>query len=174
MKATWPTADEEDKILTRQAAFLRYSLKKFRSQIGKAKKAPTAVSIVVADSYPQWKVDVLLWMQQQYNEERKTFPDTFMKDLKSWAAENVADKKMMKFTMQFAAFMRNEVAEVGSVALDVQLPFDQISVLEGCMEYVKAQLELKELDVLKVESGEAIPDKVKDQATPGSPTLWMR
>jgi len=174
VKAPWPVADEEDKILTRQAAFLRSALKKFRSQLGKAKKPPSALSIVVADSYPQWKVDALLWMQQQYSEATKSFPDTFMKDLKTWTGENLSDKKMMKFTMQFVAFMKNEVAEVGSVALDVQLPFDQASVLEGCMEYVKAQLEFKDIDVVKVESGTEIPDKVKDLATPGAPCLWLR
>merc|ERR1712194_885609 len=38
VKAPWPVADEEDKLLTRQAKFLRDSLKKFRGIVGKAKK----------------------------------------------------------------------------------------------------------------------------------------
>lgn len=174
VKAPWPVAEEEDKILTRQAAFLRAGLKKFRSQLGKAKKPPAKVSIVVADSYPQFKVDALLWMQQQYSEETKSFPDTFMKDLKTWAGENVSDKKLVKFTMQFVAFMKNEVAEVGPVALDVQLPFDQAAVLEGCMDYLKAQLDLKDVDVVKGEGDAGIPEKVLDLATPGTPALWLR
>jgi leucyl-tRNA synthetase len=173
VQAPWPIADEEDKILTRQAAFLRKCLKKFRSQVGKAKKL-NEVSIILADSYPRWKVDILLWMQGQYHEVTQSFPDSFMKDLKAWTNENVSDKKMIKDAMQFASFMKGEVAEVGTVALDVQLPFDQASVLESSMEYIKSQLDVKEIDIRKVEIDSGLPDKVKDQPTPGNPYMWLR
>lgn len=174
VRAPWPVADEEDKMLTRQADFLRSGLKKFRSQVGKAKKAVEKASILVADTYPQWKIDILLWMQQQYSEETKSFPDTFMKDLKGWTGQNISDKKMIKFAMQFAAFMKNEVGEVGSVALDVHLPFDQQSVLESSMKYIKAQLVLEDIDILKVETATEIPERIQEQATPGNPYLWLR
>ena len=36
VKAPWPVADEEDKVLTRQSKFLRESLRYFRAQAGKA------------------------------------------------------------------------------------------------------------------------------------------
>jgi len=173
VRAPWPVAGEEDKILTRQAAFLRKCLKKFRSQVGKAKKL-TEVSIVLADSYPQWKVDILLWMQGQYNDEVGAFPDTFLKDLKVWTTENSADKGLIKDAMQFAAFMKGEVAEVGTVALDVQLPFDQASTLEGSMDYIKSQLEVKEIDIRKVETDTELTDRVRQQPTPGNPYLWIR
>lgn len=174
VKAPWPLASEEDKILSRQAQFLRSTLKKFRSLAGKAKKGWKTSSIVVADSYPQWKVDTLTWMQAQYSKETGSFPATFMKDLKTWTGQNVSDKKMIKFTMQFASFMKNEVAEVGEAALDTQLPFDQATILEGSMKYLKSQLALEEVDILKVETASDIPDRTKDQVTPGSPYLWMR
>jgi leucyl-tRNA synthetase len=173
VKAPWPVADEEDKILTRQAAFLRKCLKKFRSQVGKAKKF-SSVSIILADSYPQWKVDILVWMQGRYSEDSQSFPDSFMKDLKAWTNENVIDKKLVKDAMQFASFMKGEVAEVGTVALDVQLPFDQASVLEGNLEYIKSQLDVKEIDIRKIEVDNALPDKVKEQPTPGNPYMWLR
>ena len=175
VQAPWPVAEEEDKILTRQAQFLRATLKKTRSQVGKAKKAFAKASVVVADSYPQWKVDTLTWMQDQYDESiTGSFPATFMKDLKAWAGANVSDKKQMKFTMQFAAFMKNEVAEVGKVALDVQLPFDQASILNESLQYLKSQLNLENLDVVKVDAAEGIPDRVAEQVTPGSPTMWLQ
>jgi leucyl-tRNA synthetase len=174
IKAPWPVADKEDKMLTRQAVFLRSGLKKFRSQVGKAKKAIAQASILVADTYPQWKVDILLWMQEQYNEETNSFAATFMKDLKGWTGQNISDKKLIKFAMQFAAFMKSEVAEVGRVALDVHLPFDQQAVLEGSMKYIKSQLVLENIDILKVETATDIPERIQDQATPGNPYLWLR
>jgi len=174
VRAPWPVADEQNKILTRQAEFLRSGLKKFRSQVGKAKKACDKASVLFAESYPQWKVDILLWMQQQYNNENNTFSDSFMKDLKTWAGENVADKKMLKLTMQFAAFMKSEVAEVGPIALDVQIPFDQAEVLQGSLKYLKSQLEIADLDVLKAEDTPDIPERVLEQVSPGKPFLWLR
>ena len=173
VKAPWPVAGDEDKILTRQAKFLRDGLKKFRGQAGKAKKGWKSVSIVVSDSYPEWKVNTLKWMQEKYSEETG-FPDTFMKDLKGWAGQNAGDKKLIKFIMQFAVFMKNETSEVGKVALDIQLPFDQAAVLEGSMRYIKSQLNIEEMDILKSETAEGIPDRITDQVTPGKPYLWLR
>jgi leucyl-tRNA synthetase len=174
VKAPWPVvAGEEDKLLTRQAKFLRDGLKRFRGQHGKAKKGCIKASIVVSDSYPAWKVDTLKWMQEQYSDETG-FPDSFMKDLKGWIGKNVTDKKMIKFNMQFASFMKNEAAEVGKVALDIQSPFDQAAILDGSMRYMKSQLNLEELDILKSETAEGIPEKIVDQVTPGKPYLWMR
>lgn len=174
VKAPWPLAGEEDKILTRQAQFLRSGLKKFRSQVGKAKKGWKKASIVVAEFYPEWKVETLKWMQEQYSEESGALSETFMQDLKAWTSHSISDKKMIKMTMQFAAFMKNEVSEVGRAALDTQSPFDQVAILEESMKYIKAQLSLEELDILKLETSSEIPDRVADQATPGTPYLWMR
>jgi len=174
VQAPWPVAGEEDKLLTRQADFLRSGLKKFRSQVGKAKKACDKASVLFAESYPQWKVDILLWMQTQYNHETQSFANSFMQDLKTWAGENVTDKKMLKLTMQFASFMKSEVTEVGPIALDVQIPFDQAEVLQGSLKYLKSQLEIAELDVLKVESTPDIPERVQEQVSPGKPCLWLR
>jgi leucyl-tRNA synthetase len=149
-------------------------LKKFRGLAGKAKKGWQTASIIVADEYPQWKIDILLWMQGRFSEE-SGFPPTFMKDLKVWTGKNISDKKMIKFTMQFASFMKNEASEVGKVALDTQLPFDQDAILSGSMQYLKSQLNISEADILKVESSsEDIPSRIADQITPGKPYLWFR
>jgi leucyl-tRNA synthetase len=173
IKAPWPVADEEDKLLTRQGKFLRDSLKKFRGLAGKAKKGLKAASIVVTDSYPQWKVDTLKWMQEQHSAETG-FSKSFMKDLKTWTGQNVSDKKMIKFTMQFSSFMKSEVEEVGKVAMDIHLPFDQVAILEASMKYIKAQLQIEELDILKLENAEGVPERIADQVIPAKPYLWLR
>jgi leucyl-tRNA synthetase len=173
VKAPWPVADEEDKLLTREGKFLRESLKRFRGLAGKARKGWTSASLLVTKYYPQWKIDVLTFMQEQYSED-SGFPATFMKDIKKWCGENVEDKKMIKDVMQFASFMKDEANEVGKVALDLELPFDQQSILEGSLTYLKTQLNLPDVDILDLNSAEGVPDRIAEQVLPGRPHLWMR
>lgn len=174
VRAPWPVAEPEDKIRTREAKFLRDTLKGFRTQYGKAKKPSTDVTIIVTETYPQWKIDTLAWMQTKYDTETG-FPATFMKDLKGYTGSSGIDKKMIKFTMQFASFVKKEVEDAGPVAMDVQLPFDQKEILSISLDYIKAQLNLTELNIIKVGEDEAkdLPEKVSDGASPGKPYLWM-
>ena len=60
--------------------------------------------------------------------------------------------------------------------MDVQLPFDQKEILEQALMYVKAQLVIPEIDILKIdeEEGAGVPDKFKENVTPGKPSLWCR
>jgi leucyl-tRNA synthetase len=180
VKAPWPAAEEEDKVLTRQSKFLRESLRYFRAQAGKAKKMDK-VSILISDSYPKWKVDVLTWMQQQYSPDAAApggFPATFMKDLKTWSDANVSDKKMLKGTMQFASFVKREVDEVGFVAMETQLPFDQKEILVDCASYIKAQLNVPDIDIINLdvdkEAAASVPEARAEMVTPGKPYLWLR
>jgi leucyl-tRNA synthetase len=173
VKAPWPIADDVDKILTRQVKFLRDSLKTFRAQCGKAKKGWTQVSILVTDSYPDWKVNTLKWMQEKYDDG---FPPDFMKQLKSWTS-SLPDKKLFKFTMQFASFTKREVEDVGPTAMDLVLPFDQKSVIVDSENYLKSQLNLKEVDVIKLDDAEAssnVPDRMRENVVPGKAYLWFR
>jgi leucyl-tRNA synthetase len=173
VKASWPTADAEDKLLTRQAKFLRDSLKKFRGIVGKAKKGWTTASIVVTNSYPEWKENILKFMQEKYSEETG-FSATFMKDMKKWSAQNVTDKKMIKGTMQFGSFVRAEAEEVGLVAMDLELPFDQRAILEVSLTYLKSQLNIPALDILDLKTSEDIPERIVGMISPGKPHLWIR
>lgn len=176
VQAPWPESGEVDKLLMRQAKFLRDSLKHFRSTAGKAKKDWKQASIVVSDTYPEWKIDALRWLQSQYESGGGRFPDTLMKDLKGWTNDNIKDKKMIKLVMQFVSFTQKEVSEVGTVAMDIELPFDQESTLIGSMQYIKSQLGLPDVDILKTSTTgeETVPERVTELATPGKPYLWMR
>ena len=173
VKAPWPEGGPEDKLLTRQAAFLSSSLKNFRAQLGKA-KAWKQADILVRDSYPADKAKVLLWMQEQF--DGTDFPKTFMKDLKTWASENVTDKKEMKYTMQFASFIKRECSEVGVTAMEIKMPFDQKGIFVVSAEYIKAQLHIPEVNFINLDTDEAandVNDRVKEKVTPGKPTLWL-
>lgn len=173
IKAPWPESDAEDKLLTRQSAFLSSAVKNFRGMMGKARKGWKESSIIISDTYPEWKITTLKWMQEQH--DGTTFPPTFMKDLKTWTGANVTDKKLVKFSMQFASFIKKEVDEVGPVAMDTELPFDQKAILEGSEAYIKAQLNLTGVTLIKLtdEAGKDLPSKVVENVTPGKPYLWL-
>lgn len=174
VQAPWPVAEEEDKILTRQAQLLRDSLKSFRTLTGKAKKGWQKVSILISDVYPQWKIDALVWMQEQYTESG-TFGESFMKDLKEWSTTAVSDKKMVKLTMQFVSFRKKEVEDVGITALDIRLPFDQKAILSESLNYIQSQLSLESIDIVKLgEDPVEVPDRIIENVEPGKPYLWFR
>ena len=172
VKAPWPVADGEDKLLTRQAKFLRDSLKNFRAQCGKAKKGWKDAAILVTDSYPEWKLNTLKWMQGKYD---GGFPADFMKQLKTWTSD-LQDKKLIKFTMQFASFTKKEVEDVGPTAMDLVLPFDQKAVLDRSQNYIKAQLNISHIDVRKLDDTQAaadVPDRIKENVVPGKAFMWF-
>jgi leucyl-tRNA synthetase len=152
-------------------------LKAFRTTAGKAKKGWSKASILISDDYPQWKVDALLWLQQQYTDG--TFNETFMNDLKDWTAATISDKKLIKFTMQFASFRKKEVDDVGETALDVRLPFDQEAILLESLQYMQSQLVIESIDIIKIGADDSnldtpIPDRIVENVEPGKPYLWLR
>jgi leucyl-tRNA synthetase len=149
-------------------------MKNFRAQIGKAKKGWKTATVLVSESYPEWKVNALVWMQERYSGD--SFPKDMMSQLKTWASAN-PDKKLIKFTMQFVSFVMKEVIDVGAVAMEIKLPFDQKAILIESEEYIKAQLKLETLDVENIDDEDAptnVPDKVLQNVAPGRPYLWMR
>jgi leucyl-tRNA synthetase len=174
VKAPWPIADAEDKLLTRQSKFLSSSIKTFRAQVGKAKKGWKNSVILVTNSYPDWKVEVLKWMQGQH--DGSAFPSTFMKDIKDWTGASFSDKKLIKFAMQFASFIKKEVEDVGAPAMELSLPFNQKAILEESSLYLKAQLGLTEVCILVLDEMDAakdVPDRIIENVSPGKPFLWL-
>lgn len=117
-------------------------------------------------------------MQEQYKAAGNTFPKSFKGDLKKWASSNIEDKKLMKNVMQFVSFIKKEAEDVGEMAMDVKLPFDQMAVLESSESYIKAQLNLEEISFIKLDGDDEkaadVPDRIKDNVSPGRPYLWLR
>lgn len=181
VQAPWPIAEEEDKVLTRECKFLGDAMKSFRQQLGKgvmSKKGGGSTehraTIIVSECYPGWKIDVLKWMHGQYNAMNNSFPHTFMSDLKVWT-NNLSDKKMIKLSMQFASWMKKEVSDVGFSAMDLNMPYDQKSILISSEKYIKSQLNLPSVEVwsLSEERAAVVPERIAENVTPGRPFLWI-
>jgi leucyl-tRNA synthetase len=189
VRALWPIAEPEDKVLTRVTKFLNDSIRQFRTQAGKAKKGWKTISILISDVYPQWKIDTLLYMQQQYNNESKSFPATFLADLKDWSSTHITDKKLIKAVMQFASFRKKEVEDVGATAMDIQFPFDQAAIITECLSYIQVQtnvmpssasdssdgasIAIIKLDDTNVVPGVTVPERISENVEPRKPYLWM-
>ena len=174
VKAPWPVADEEDKLLTRKARFLRESVRLFRIQAGKAKKGTSSASIVITNSFPQWKVDTLTFLLSLYKDGR--FPDDFTSILKDWC-QKLEDKKLVKVVMQFASFTKKEVEEVGLIAMETSLPFDQEFIILESLKYIKSQLNFDNLNVINLSVGtelsHQVPERFAESVVPGKPGLWL-
>lgn len=175
--APWPNQTSvEDKLLSRQASFLRDAVKNCRQQsIKQSSPKKPNTKILVTNSYPTWKINTLHFMHEQFNSETNKFPSDFMKQLKTWSATNVTDKKMIKFTMQFASWMKREVEEVGPMAMDINVPYNQFDILQNNLKYISAQINKENVEVYELSDGNNadIPDKVLENVSPGRPYLWL-
>merc|ERR1719276_737123 len=89
-----------------------------------------------------------------YNSETKAFSATFMKDLKKWASSK--DKKMIKNTMQFASWMKREVEDVGPMAMDMKMPYDQKHIIVESERYLMSQLKMEKIEVVNISTAEDI------------------
>jgi len=164
IQAPWPTWQPQDKLLSRKVSFLRDALKRFRQQIIKTKKKSTYNTILVTNSYSQWKVDTLQYMQANY-----PFQNDFLSNLK----KSTSNKKMLKQTMQFASWIKKEVADVGVLAMDTTMPYDQKEILDSNQNYIQKQLKLEHIEIKLLEDVD-VPPKIKEVVSPGRPYLWLR
>mmetsp|Transcript_17844 Transcript_17844/g.37088 ORF Transcript_17844/g.37088 Transcript_17844/m.37088 type:complete len:1082 (+) Transcript_17844:13-3258(+) len=172
VKALWPVLPDEDKLMTKQSTCLFKSLRQFRLTVQKSKKKVKKAVIMVVDSYPQWKVEALVWM----NENIASIDDSkvFMGDLKKWTSK-LEDKKNVKNVMQFVSFVRKEYMEIGAVAMEQTVPFDQLALFQGFTKYISSQLNLAEEDISIVDIGKEGPPqgcKNSDGVGPGKPGLF--
>jgi len=189
VKEAWPKPEKEyDPFLARQYALIqgtlrtfRLQLEKFKSPKKKKKKAPagpppipTRAIIFVAKTYKDWQVEVLKVLQNvELDADNEPLDKNFMGQVR--AAETIKDlpKPIMKQVMPFASFvMKQEVKARGSEALELELPFDEASMLRDLAEVIKSQLKLDELEV--VSAAEEHPsgyEQQRDAAGPAKPQI---
>jgi len=175
VKAPWPVLPDEDKLMTKQSTCLFKSLRQFRLTVQKSKKKVTKATIMVVDKYPDWKVDALVWMQE--NIVLIDDSKQFMGELKKWTGK-LSDKKIVKNVMQFVSFVRKEYMDIGAVAMDQTVPFDQGELFGGSMlKYISSQLNLNEENITICDIGkDGVPQGCKngDQVGPGKPAIFTR
>ncbi len=83
-------------------------------------------------------------------------------------------KEDAKKAMPFASFMmRDEMGIRGPSALDLQLPFNELDMLKGRTELIKAQLMVGEIVLREIGEGKAEGDPTEKiaQAQPAKPSI---
>ncbi|XP_041049891.1 leucine--tRNA ligase, cytoplasmic isoform X1 [Carcharodon carcharias] len=182
MKARWPVAGPVDEILIRSSQYLMETAHDVRLRAknymiaGKGKKGdakptqkPSHCNIYVAKNYPPWQHTTLLLLRKHYEKNDGQLPDNKiiageLKDLPEL-------KKYMKKVMPFVAMIKENLVKNGPRVLDLELEFDERSVLMENIVYLTNSLELDHIDVLFATEAE---DKIREECCPGKPFCAFR
>ncbi|XP_067851998.1 leucine--tRNA ligase, cytoplasmic [Heptranchias perlo] len=182
MKARWPVAGPVDEILIRSSQYLMETAHDVRLRAknymvaGKGKKGdakpthkPSHCNIYVAKNYPPWQHTTLLLLRKHYEKNGGQLPDNKiiaveLKDLPEL-------KKYMKKVMPFVAMIKENLEKNGPRVLDLELEFDERSVLMENIVYLTNSLELDHIDVLFATEAD---DKIREDCCPGKPFCAFR
>ncbi|XDV39280.1 hypothetical protein PO909_008541, partial [Leuciscus waleckii] len=182
MKACWPTTGPVDEILIRSSQYLmdtahdlRLRLKAY-TQPAKGKKGdskppakPTHCTIYVAKTYPPWQHSALSLLGKHYKSNSGVLPDNKVIATELGAMPEL--KKYMKRVMPFVAMIKDSLEKIGPRVLDLELEFDERTVLLENIVYLTNSLELDQIDVVFASEAD---DKVKEDCCPGKPFCVFR
>ncbi|TDH05220.1 hypothetical protein EPR50_G00139610 [Perca flavescens] len=182
MKASWPVAGPVDEILIRSSQYLmetahdlRLRLKAYM-QPPKNKKVeskppakPSHCTIYVAKSYPPWQHSALSLLGKHYKSNNGALPDN--KVIASELGALPELKKYMKRVMPFVAMIKESLEKNGPRVLDLELEFDERTVVMENLVYLTNSLELEKIDVLFASEAD---EKVKEDCCPGKPFSVFR
>lgn len=182
MKARWPTGGPVDEILIRSSQYLmdtahdlRLRLKAY-TQPAKGKKGdskppakPTHCTIYVAKTYPPWQHSALSLLGKHYKSNSGALPDNKVIATELGAMPEL--KKYMKRVMPFVAMIKDSLEKIGPRVLDLELEFDERTVLLENIVYLTNSLELDQIDVVFASEAD---DKVKEDCCPGKPFCVFR
>ncbi|XDV39279.1 hypothetical protein PO909_008541 [Leuciscus waleckii] len=152
MKACWPTTGPVDEILIRSSQYLmdtahdlRLRLKAY-TQPAKGKKGdskppakPTHCTIYVAKTYPPWQHSALSLLGKHYKSNSGVLPDNKVIATELGAMPEL--KKYMKRVMPFVAMIKDSLEKIGPRVLDLELEFDERTVLLENIVYLTNSLE---------------------------------
>ncbi|XP_051960760.1 leucine--tRNA ligase, cytoplasmic-like isoform X2 [Xyrauchen texanus] len=182
MKASWPTAGPVDEVLMRSSQYLmdtahdlRLRLKAYM-QPAKSKKGdnkppakPTHCTIYVAKTYPPWQHSALSLLGKHYKSNNGTLPDNKVIAMELGAMPEL--KKYMKRVMPFVAMIKDNLEKNGPRVLDLELEFEERTVLLENIVYLTNSLELDQIDVVFASEAD---EKVKEDCCPGKPFCVFR
>eukprot|EP00761_Pharyngomonas_kirbyi_P012040 gb/GECH01012067.1/.p1 GENE.gb/GECH01012067.1/~~gb/GECH01012067.1/.p1 ORF type:complete len:1036 (+),score=292.95 gb/GECH01012067.1/:1-3108(+) len=171
MQASWPESGEIDEVLMQQHDFLRSTTHEFNSKLQKARKnldsdKSVSVYIFCCTSYLPWQLDTIRAVREVYNETGE-IPKSIAKKLSS----NPDLKKQMKKVMPFVAYLKEQVTRYGSRALNDELPFDEVALIQENANLFKSQLGVSSVNVYPDSSDAPNRDKSRKESSPGNPAV---
>lgn len=183
LHASWPTAEEPDIVLVKASEYLADASHRFRLRLkahaspGKAKKGenltppqpPSHGTIWIAKTFPKWQSIILTTMQDLYKANNNCLPDN--KELSKSLGSNPSLKKYMKKAMPFAQAVRERMNTLGENALKDTVDFDERSILEENIDYLRGTLDLEGLQMCWTE--ECDNERTQEEVVPGEPYLTL-
>ena len=179
LTTSWPEYETPDVSIIKAADHLMECTHDFRIKLKnyttppkkkgkeiKPNETPNHMTVYVAKNYPSWQEKTLDVLKANYApDSSEGFPSNpeLLKQLKE--IEEV--KVMMKKVMPFVSFVKNQVMEKGSSALDSHLPFSEFDLFSTNKEYISRALELDSLQVL--DKGQCNDQKLVADVCPGKP-----
>ena len=181
--AGFPSGDVEDAALTAANKYLNDLISNMRKGMAKCTAAPKkgpagppksvkSGTIVVASEFVGWRAVCLNILSELYDAKAKSFPPVPEILEKVKGSELAADanfKNVMKMVMPFIKFKMDETALVGASALRLKSIFDEMSVLNENVDFIKRALNVPEVTICLTTDPEA--GSKAEEATPGSPVF---
>jgi len=141
--AAWPVPlIPIDLLLRRKMKFFNEVMKNARQSLIRAKaKGERGLAIFLTNNYKPNNVVILQTMKTLAEKsDDGQLPVDIISQMKEFVSQNDAFKKEAKFLLQFAAFMAKETVERGLEALETDVPFDQLALLESLNQYITSSL----------------------------------
>ncbi|XP_042206622.1 leucine--tRNA ligase, cytoplasmic-like [Homarus americanus] len=181
LHASWPTTEEPDLALVKASEYLADASHRFRLRLkahmspAKSKKGETAATpqapshgtVWIAKTFPKWQSIILTTMHDLYKANGNCLPDN--KELSKALGSNPSLKKYMKKVMPFAQAVRERLNTVGETALKDTVDFNERSILEENIDYLRGTLDLEGLQMCWTE--ECDNERTQEEVVPGEPYL---
>jgi leucyl-tRNA synthetase len=182
----WPSLEPVDEVLARKYALIQGTLRYFRLELqkftspkkkkkgGSPPPQPTHAVIFVAKGYKKFQQEMLRLLQDvELDEENSPVDPGFMNQIKDAECLKSMPKAEAKQALGFAAFtMKTEVKARGRQALEMELPFDELAMLQDLLGVVKRQLGVPNIEIAAADQEHPRADaKRRAVAGPGKPLI---
>lgn len=180
LHSRWPVTEEPNLTLVKSSEYLADASHRFRLRLksymtpGKGKRENTAVPeapshgvIWVAKTFPKWQSTILSSMFELYKSNNNCLPDN--KVISKALGSNPDLKKYMKKVMPFAQAARERMNTLGEKALKDTVDFDERSILEENIDFLRGNLDLEGLQICWTEECES--ERTQEEVVPGEPFL---
>jgi len=146
------------------------------------KGRPTAATVYVAKSFPEWKISVLeklrtahkankLPLVSQDEMKNDETAKAQWKEIMTALTGDPAMKPFAKHLGPFAAFKRDGASVNGVAALEAKAPFDELTLVMEHVQYLKDKLRLADLTVCDSSAPKEGDAQAAADAEPEKPTV---
>ncbi len=196
-RAPWPKLSGESTTCLLQDDYLQGVIKSCRAKITKQQKkkkkkkgkkgkaseeekkqdVPMVIqggSLFVQREFPQWRKTLLTWLDARWDETTSSFaePKSLMSDAAQLQKTDEGMQEQGKMFMKVVSGIVAATKKRGREALATEMPFDELTVLSECKEYIGATLEMPR-GVSICNASDFAEDADAQKSEPGAPAFQI-